>query len=160
MIAALLSEWRGIPGFAAHPVWTRAFEWIEANAASSSEGDYPLNAPGFLVRVMAYPLKTREEARYESHRRTIDVQYTIQGGEGIEITSLSALESLGDYSEEKDVEHFKFPNSAIARVENLAGRFTVLFPGEPHLPQLFTGDHKFVHKLVVKIPAHLVGLGF
>jgi YhcH/YjgK/YiaL family protein len=130
---------------------------MEANAASSSEGDYPLDSPGFLVRVMAYPLKTREEARYESHRRTIDVQYTIEGGEGIEIASLSALQSLGDYCKDKDVEHFKLPDSSIARVENLTGRFTVLFPGEPHLPQLLTGEHKSVRKLVVKIPAHLVG---
>ena len=107
---------------------------------------------------MAYPLKPRDEARYEAHRRTIDVQYSIEGGEGIELASLSALQSLGDYFEEKDVEHFKLPNSSLARVENLAGRFTVLFPGEPHLPQLLTGEHKAVRKLVVKIPAHLVGL--
>ena len=107
---------------------------------------------------MSYPLKTRNQGRYESHHHTIDLQYTIEGGEGIEIADLATLESLGDYSEVKDVEHFRLPPSGSARVENLAGRFTILFPGEPHMPQLLTGAHSFVRKLVVKIPARLAGL--
>jgi YhcH/YjgK/YiaL family protein len=107
---------------------------------------------------MSYPLKTRNQGRYESHHHTIDLQYTIEGGEGIEVANLAALQSLGNYSEEKDVEHFHMPPSGSARVENMAGRFTILFPGEPHMPQLLTGEHTFVRKLVVKIPGRLVGL--
>lgn len=157
MIHGELKNWRKSTGLPESGIWHEAFLWMEQHASSASEALQPVGTGGAFVRVMSYPLKTREEARYESHRHTIDVQYSIEGGEGIEIASLSALESLGDYSEQKDVEHFKLPNSAIARVENLAGRFTVLFPGEPHLPQLLTGDHKSVRKLVVKIPTHLIG---
>jgi len=158
MIHDLLTHWRSIPGLAAHPVWSASFQWLEHEAAAAAEGDHPLGSTGFLARVMSYPLKARDDARYESHRRTIDVQYTLEGGEAIEFSDPGILTRLNDYNETKEVEHYATPPEGQVRIANLAGRFTVILPGEPHMPQLSVTGCSAVRKVVIKIPAALVGL--
>lgn len=158
MIHDLLTRWQSIPGLATHPIWSASFQWLERSAATAPEGDHPLGAPGFLARVMSYPLKTRAEARYESHRRTIDIQYTLEGGEGIEFTDPALLTCQNDYNETKEVEHFATPATGQVLVSNVAGRFSLILPGEPHMPQLVLPGHSRVRKVVIKIPAALVGL--
>lgn len=157
MIHDSLSRWRTIPGLVGHPIWQAAFVWLESKAAHAPEGIHPLGSEGFYARVMSYALKPRETARYEAHRQTIDVQFTVEGGEGIELAAPEDLVPLHDYSAEKEVEHFATPLRGVALVENLAGRFTILFPGEPHLPQLRVRGLEAVKKVVIKIPVALIG---
>jgi YhcH/YjgK/YiaL family protein len=159
MIHDTLSHWRRIPGVAAHPVWSQAFIWLETQAQSAPLGYHELGQKGFLARVMEYPLKSRNLARFEMHRHTIDIQYTLVGGEGIEIASAQKLRPRNDYAEAKDVEFFDTPGEQQSRVDNLEGFFTVLFAGEPHMPQLEIPGIKAVRKVVIKVPVPLVGLG-
>lgn len=157
MIHDSLDRWRLSPGLAAHAVWKTSFAWLEAAAPTASEGIHPLGSDGFFARVMGYPLKTRDAARYEMHRRTIDIQYTLEGAEGIELAPVERLISLQDYNDAKEVEHFQSPAAGQALVENLTGRFTILFPGEPHMPQLQVPGFTSVRKVVIKVPIALVG---
>ena len=152
-----LSQWRSIPGLVGNDIWTTAFRWLETESAPAPEGDHPLGQDGFFARVMAYEVKSRDQARYEMHRRTIDIQYTISGAEGIEVTPRGDLVPMNNYSEAAEVEHFETPQSGQVRVDNLPGCFTILLAGEPHMPQLRVPGHSAVRKVVVKIPAHLVG---
>jgi YhcH/YjgK/YiaL family protein len=158
MIYAHITTWRSIPGISTHPAFITAFEWIEANAATAADGFHQLGQEGFYVRVMGYGLKNREEAKYENHRNTIDLQFTIEGAEGIEIAPIGNLTPKNNYSEEKDVEHFETPAPAQRNgtIFNLKNYFTILVPGEPHMPQLKVDGYSEVKKLVVKIPAALL----
>ena len=156
MIFSELHGWRHIPGFKGHPIWTSAFDWLEHNSAIAAEGIHSLGQEGFYARVMRYPLKERNAARYESHRQTIDIQYTIEGAEGIEFSFARNLETLNDYSHKDDVEHFATPAQGAARIDNSKGLFVIFFPGEPHMPKLAMKMVPAVHKVVVKIPAHLL----
>ena len=151
-----LAQWRRIPGLDSHPIWCSAFEWIERMADSAAEGVHPLGQAGYFARVMCYALKDRASARYELHRQTIDIQYTITGAEAIELAVQKELEPLHDYSPEKDVEHYVTPTKGSACIDNLKGRFTVLFPGEAHMPQLVVPGFSEVRKVVVKIPMALL----
>jgi len=157
MLSDHLQNWRSLPGLASHPVWIAAFEWIEKNASTADEGFYDLGIEGVRVRVMEYPTKSREEARYESHRDTIDLQYTIKGAEGIEVTPTSLLKPEGDYDAGKDFQFYGDPSVSEARIDNVEGRFTILFPQDAHMPQLRVGDIPNVRKLVVKIPVESLG---
>jgi len=152
MITGHISQWRSHPGFENHPVWREVFEWIEANAAEVEEGFHELESEGCYVRVMSYATKTREAANYESHRHTIDLQYSIEGGEGIEVSLVSSLQPKGKYLEEKDFQYHETPQDFTAYAENREGHFSVLFPEDAHQPQRLIGDFKEVKKLVVKIP--------
>ncbi|MBL9175248.1 MAG: YhcH/YjgK/YiaL family protein [Verrucomicrobiales bacterium] len=156
MIHDSLPRWRTLPGLSSHAIWSTAFQWLETKAATAPEGDHPLGQDGFFARVMAYPTKDRPQAKYEMHRKTIDIQYTVEGAEGIEVTDTSRLVALNNYSEAAEVEHFETPSLGNVRVDNLAGWFTILFAGEPHMPQLRADGAPSVRKVVVKIPAHLV----
>jgi len=152
MIYGKLKDWKFTPGFSGHPVWEEAFHWIEEYANSADEGIYPLTPQNCFVRVMAYDLKERGAARYEGHRNTIDLQFTIQGSEGIEIMPVDELTPEGDYLKEKDCQFYKLAERGAGLVDNLKGYFCVLFPHDGHMPKLKVGSHERVRKLVVKIP--------
>ena len=156
MIHDSLLRWRSVPGLAQHPIWSIAFAWLETSAASAVEGIHPLGEEGFYARVMSYATKSRDTARYEMHRVTIDIQFTLKGGEGIEVTPVEELTPLNDYNPTKEVEHLQTPSRFVGLVENREGRFTILFPGEPHMPQLRLPESAFVAKVVIKIPHLLV----
>jgi YhcH/YjgK/YiaL family protein len=153
MISDHLSNWRTLPGFSAHLLWTAAFERIESNAATAEIGTFELGLGKATVRVMEYDTKTRNAARYEAHRETIDLQYTIRGAEGIEVKPTALLSPVGDYDGGKDFQFFKTPAFPEARVDNVEGRFTILYPQDGHMPQLRVGDLFSVRKLVIKIPS-------
>lgn len=152
MICSLLSNWHQMLGLFSHPIWNSAFKWLELNATNTAEGEFHFGQGGVLARVMKYPLLERNNACYENHRHTVDVQYTVDGAEGIEVCDCNTLESLKDYSPEKDVEHFKTPDHCHAWVRNSKGHFVILFPNEPHMPKLKVNGADLVHKVVIKIP--------
>ena len=141
-----------LPGLASNPIWTAAFEWIETNAATAENGIFDLAVGSATVRVMEYDTKQRDSARYESHHQTIDLQYTIRGAEGIEVMPTKLLSEEGDYNVTKDVQFYKTPVTFEASVDNVEGRFTILYPQDAHMPQLKVGNIPGVRKLVVKIP--------
>ena len=156
MIADKLTNWSKLPGLASHPVWRASFEWIQDNAASAEIGSYDLGVGGAMVRVMEYDLKERGDARYESHMETIDLQYTIEGAEGIEIQSVDILEKEGDFLAEKDFQFYKPIGKGQHRVDNIKGNFCILYPQDGHMPQLYVNGFTHVKKLVVKIPVSSV----
>lgn len=156
MLSDHLKHWRTLPGLTSHPVWKAAFEWIETKAATAGEGIYEIGVGKATVRVMEYATKTRDVARFESHRRTIDLQYTIEGAEGIEIMPTEQLEEVGDYDGSKDFQFHRTPPFSEGRIENVEGRFCILYPQDGHMPQLQVGTIPKVRKLVVKIPVDSV----
>jgi len=160
MTHASIASWRNHPWLVAHPVWRAAFDWIERQGPDSPVGDTPLGYPDMLGRVMAYPLKPRDQCLYEAHRRTIDIQVTLAGCEGIEFADMRAISARNNYSDALDVEHFDLPTRGISTVRNIPGFFSMILPGEPHLPQINMSDEQnpCVRKLVVKVPALLVGV--
>lgn len=152
MITDHLSNWRILPGLISNPTWVAAFAWIETNAAKAEDGIFDLGVGSATVRVMEYDTKSRESARYEAHIKTIDLQYTIRGAEGIEVMPTTLLSPEGVYDATKDFQFYKTPENFEARVDNVEGRFTILYPQDAHMPQLKVGTIPSVRKLVVKIP--------
>lgn len=142
--------------FSGSKTWEMALKWLENNKNNTQEGIYPLGDDDFYARIMSYSLKSRENARFEAHRHTIDLQYTISGAEGIEIAPVDSLKPLNDYDEASDAEHLEKPAFPHAFVTNMAGFFTILFPEDAHMPKLAVPGEVSVVKLVIKIPCRLV----
>lgn len=156
MITGELNQWQKVSMFKNDPIWTDVFTWLEKNWSNLPLGDQPLPFGGCIVRVMEYGLKSRNEARFESHLHTIDLQITLEGAEGIEWMPVSKLEVQGEYKPEKDFQFYQTPAAVAGRIDNLVGNYCVLFPGDGHMPQLTVDDIDKVKKLVVKIPAAAV----
>ncbi len=140
-------------------MFREAFDWIRENAATAELGFHQLDESKCVVRIMEYALRSREEANYEHHRHTVDLQVTLQGTEGIEWSPLEGMKTKGDYLAEKDFQFLETCDSGAAFVSNREGQFCILFPEDAHQPQRATEGFDFVRKLVVKIPVSLVSEG-
>lgn len=139
-----------------HPAWYQAFEWIRNNASSRpSFGIHPIMGDSMFANVMEYETVDRSAARYESHRKYVDLQYTISGSELIEWSLARTLRAAGSYDAEKDLQ-FYLPSDSRTSVHMPPNHFGIFFPQDAHMPKLCTGADKSVYKLVVKIQRTLL----
>lgn len=152
MITGQFKEWRNQPFINAHPLWGKIFDWLENNIEALEIGKYDLPFGGCFVNVMSYDLKSREEANFESHLETIDLQISLENAEGIEWHPTSKLIPKGRYKEKSDFQFYETPEKSYGIVENRVGVFTLIFPEDGHQPQRFVDSFTSVKKLVVKIP--------
>ncbi len=79
-----------------------------------------------------YETKPVRQARFEAHRKYIDLQYIWEGKELIHIASLGRLKTILAYDKEKDVEFFKYfsSTSLVMKPEDLV----ILYPSDAHAP--------------------------
>ena len=114
---------------------------------------------GVYVNVEHYSTFSRDERKYENHRKYIDVQFMLEGEEVIEVLPLAFLDNCESYSKERDIEFFENGIHGIGkpnRVEITAGDFVVIFPGEAHMPCIKVNDSKMVRKAIIKIPINRI----
>ncbi len=112
-------------------------------------GQYKTDDPSVRYNVFAYDADADRGEKAEFHVKEIDVQILISGSEKMDLSSEKNETVVQAYNPETDcgfvadlpfVNHFAEP-----------GRFTLLFPGEPHCTSMKYGkDHK-VKKVVFKI---------
>lgn len=140
----------------ASAVWTTVFEWLSTLASDAEEKCCDLPIPGVFARVMRYDTLPRDKIRFESHRRYIDLQCTLQGAEQIVWAPVQCLSVDGPYDDQTDFQFYHNAGSA-TMLDNQAGRFSIFFPEDGHAPMLSDGRHEEVLKVVVKIPVELVG---
>lgn len=138
-----------------HPVWAEAFSWLQSLPVDPEIGRFPLRGEEMFGLVMRYAVVPPEASRFESHRRFVDLQYTIAGGEKIAWARSAELSPDGGYDEEADLQFYKFSLSA-SMVHKTAGRFSIYYPSDAHLPKIADGTHPEVFKAVVKIGRHLL----
>jgi YhcH/YjgK/YiaL family protein len=136
-------------------IWAEAINWIRENAATAEQGIHPLRGDAMFINVMTYSSEPRELCRFESHRTYIDLQYTIEGIEGIDYRNRSDLEDDGAYDKEKDVQ-FHLPMEASCTLPISGNTFCVFFPEDAHRPKLALKQPAMLKKLVVKIDLKLL----
>lgn len=133
------------------PVLRRALAWIQSEGKDKDPGKYPLESDMY-ADVQSTATQARENGRFESHEKFVDVQFCYEGGEVIEYAPASTLEPLTEYNPDKDVRHYRVPSAPQTALRLIAGSFAVFFPGDAHLPKVSNGLHANVRKVVVKIP--------
>ena len=156
-----------------NPAWRLAFEWLKTVTSSTPVGICKLQADEIYVNVHGYDTLPREQCRFESHQRYLDLQYCISGGEVIDWSLASGLEPAGTYDTEKDLQFYRSPAARVegfpvSRCPDLAvptvcslpmtpGSFAIFHPSDAHRPKVQDGVNRAVFKLVVKIDRMLVG---
>lgn len=131
--------------------WDKAFQFMKSNDLPNLEAKrYDIDGDNVYAPVSEYITKNPEEARYESHKKYIDVQYVASGKELIGIAPASALkEVLAPYDETRDVEFMSVEGGVSHNAE--PGKFFILFPDDLHCPGLRDGENSPVKKVVVKV---------
>ena len=104
-------------------------------------------------RVMSYDTLPKQKCKIEAHNKYVDIQISIVGMEGIEVYQRKDLKKLQTYDAENDVEFYKYDGIGhFAVIENIPGRFTMLFPADAHQPKIsLEGAGGHVTKCVVKV---------
>ena len=107
---------------------------------------------GAFAIEQVYQPKARSEAFFESHRKYIDVQVIVEGGELMEVEDISRLVVTDAYNAERDL--IKYADPAAAAVLRMhAGAAAIFFPADGHMPSLHWRGTGLVRKTVVKVPA-------
>ncbi len=110
-----------------------------------------INKDTVYARIMSYPTKLPKDCMIEAHDDYVDIQFTLVGGEGIDIFPREELHEL-TADAEKDFLTFAADTAPCLSVANLPGWFTMIFPHEAHRPQeSLDGKCANVKKGVIKI---------
>lgn len=108
-----------------------------------------INGKNMFALHQVYRTKPVTEARFEAHRKYIDLQYVWEGEELIGITALFGLETIVAYDEEKDIEFYRYFPSTMLIMR--PGALAVLYPSDAHAPGLGSRTIETVRKTVMKV---------
>lgn len=141
--------------FHGEPALLRALAWIRAMIPDHPDGIVELDDDTMYVNVHRYATQPREACAFESHRRYVDLQYCIAGGELIDYCRLDEVVQSRPYDERKDFLYHQ-PALRYAVLRMTPGDFAVFYPEDAHRPKVGDGQHDAVRKLVVKIDRGLL----
>ena len=108
-------------------------------------GRYELDGGAYYI-AQECNLRERESAKFESHKRYIDIQYILEGEEDMELVDIGELTVSDEYDEGGD---FMLFTGKGALVHFKPGDFAVYFPTDGHKPSVGAGKTR---KIIVKIP--------
>ena len=127
----------------------KAFEFLKrGDLGSLAIGKYEIDGENVFAMVQEYETKDLENAKYEAHKKYIDIQYLIKGTENMGYVSIDKLEVSSPYSEESDFMLFTGEPRLILLNEE---EFFIFFPEDGHMPGIFVKEKSKVKKVVVKV---------
>jgi biofilm protein TabA len=131
--------------------WDKAFIFLRNSDLQGLElKRYDIDGDNLYAPVSEYQTKNEEDARYEAHRKYIDIQYVVRGKELIGVAPMSEKKDvLEPYDASKDIEFLTVTDG-----ENhlaLPDRFFIFFPEDAHRPGLKDEENSPVRKVVVKV---------
>jgi biofilm protein TabA len=130
-----------------HPKFKQAFDYVNSiDVYSIPVGRHEIDNKMYVL-VQEYTTKLKEQGKWEAHRRYIDLQYVVQGAEGIGYANIHHLRQ-DEYVAEKD---FLPLFGEGQQIELRSGYFVLLFPEDAHKPSMALGESQPARKIVVKI---------
>jgi YhcH/YjgK/YiaL family protein len=136
-------------GIAKHMHFAFAF-LSRADLNTLATGKYPLAGEDAYALVQTYMSKPAAEAKWETHRRYLDVQYVASGVERMGYGYVADFQPLGPYNEQGDYQHYTGDGADIIM---MAGTFAIFSPHDVHRPTVYVDRPEAVRKIVVKVRA-------
>lgn len=114
------------------------------------EGRYEIDGERIFAFVQHYGTMTPEQAKWEAHRKYIDIQYVSAGHERIGCCSMEHCREETPYSESDDAAFYQAGEEA--DWETMGPQdFAVFFPHDVHAPRVRAASAEMVRKVVVKV---------
>lgn len=130
-----------------HPLMEEAFAFL-AEGATLEPGRYELSG-GAYANVAEGDTVQLKDGKLEAHKKFIDLQYCVAGGERMAWANVQEVEPITEYSEEKDV---FFLDGVTTSVSIKPGMFYIMFPADAHKPGCHNEFPKHYKKIIVKLP--------
>jgi biofilm protein TabA len=137
-------------------VFADAFRWLRAMPPSTPNGLIELRGRQVYAEVQGFDTLPVSARRWESHRRTIDIQYVFDGSEVIDYVRPGILTPNNDYDVQRDVEFWQPTTPPSASLVMTPGAYVIFLANEPHRPKGQDQTNRSVRKVVVKIDATLI----
>lgn len=146
-----------------HPSFQKSFAYLDEVTRPGTEANKRLLGvavgasnrvelgDGVFALEQAYNTKARNEGKWESHRKYIDIQVVVVGDEIIEVAEIGHLSVAEDLTPGKDLIFYK-EYDAGSQVRFKDGEAAILFPPDGHKPGVKVGQPTLVRKVVVKVP--------
>ena len=134
------------PGMRLH----QALVYARDVARSVADGRTDIDGERLYASVATYETGSREERRFEAHRKYIDVQVLLEGKESIDVSLDNDLPLLEAYDEKRDVMFLK-PPEHVASLPMRPGFFVVFYPHDVHRPGCHLKEKRRVRKIVMKV---------
>ena len=131
------------------------FNWLLAINSNINNGNYDIGRK-LSAYVHSYDTIDVEKAKFESHLKSVDLQFCINGGERIDWAPISSLQDPSEYNEDNDVIHYKNESEQITSLNMIPGRFVIFGQSDGHKPKINDSINSSVHKLVIKISAKVL----
>jgi YhcH/YjgK/YiaL family protein len=130
--------------------WDKVIKFLSDSnkLATLAPGKYPIDGKNAYASITYAPSKTFEVAKWESHRKYIDLQYVINGEEKIGVVPISKATVTEPYNEAKDVAHYSSDGTYYITTPK---EFFLFFPADVHRPNIKVDGYDHVKKLVIKI---------
>ncbi|HHV94997.1 MAG TPA: DUF386 domain-containing protein [Clostridiaceae bacterium] len=133
-----------------HEGFAKAFEFIKNYEKNElPEGKYEIDGEKIYAMVQHYDTISKEQAKWEAHRKYIDLQYVSEGKEIINYTNISNLTPYTEYDEKGDYVLLNGPDGTEVKLKS--GDYIILFPEDAHQPKCAWEEIQRVKKIVVKI---------
>lgn len=134
-----------------HPRLAAGFAWLAARDWKTvPDGRHDIDGDLLYASVESGTTFEADLRRYESHRRYLDIQYAISGGERMGWwpgAALPVAEQAGP-----DLWFHRMPPDDGLMIPVPAGHFTIFLPGEAHKPCCHLGGSPgLFRKCVVKV---------
>jgi YhcH/YjgK/YiaL family protein len=157
MLLSCLSQPANWQPFLPAPIFQKSLAWITGHLGAFREGIHELGEPGWFVNVHSYTTQAQDLCKWENHTATIDIQYVIEGTEGIDVIAVEKLGEPTVVKPEADAQLFAPIADPATQLVLGPGDFVVFLPGEAHRPKVAVGTPAPLRKLVVKVPVKLLG---
>lgn len=127
----------------------KAFSFLmREDLDSLALGRYDIDGDDVYAIVQEYETKDLADAKYEAHRKYIDIQYLIEGTENMGYSQMDKLNVFLPYNEEND---FMVLIGEPKLILYDPKEFFVLFPEDAHMPGVLHGKKEKVKKVVIKV---------
>jgi biofilm protein TabA len=131
--------------------FAKAFAYLRTVDGTQQLGRHDLDGDQCYALVQTYETKPVEKAKFEAHRKYIDIQFIQNGRETILWAPLATMkEETMAYSDEKDAALWKLTEDTTP-LHVSAGHFAILWPEDAHAPCVEWGKSETVFKVVVKV---------
>jgi YhcH/YjgK/YiaL family protein len=148
MICGRLEGWRTIAGVEGLEA---GLEFLErTDLAALAPGKHAIQGEEVFALAMQAPSRDPGEAKFESHRDYIDIQFLLAGEEAMGLLPIGQLDGATPYDAAKDLIFYATP----PRYQELRippGHFVALFPDEGHMPMCHAGGPHQLSKVVIKV---------
>jgi YhcH/YjgK/YiaL family protein len=148
VVRGSLKDWSSTPGIAGLEA---AFQYLaRTDLATLPLGRTNVQGDDIYVSVSEAETRPAAQARFEAHRRYIDIQLVVKGQEAIALAPVTGLTTMEAYDAAKDIEFFAPPRESVTLALH-PGEFAVFAPGDAHEPSLHLDGPHVSRKVVAKV---------